>query len=154
MLLCYNLPTDIPRAVRIGKGILHALDKDHFPIGCYITAKTMVGDTEQTFQTSTLTFYRTEPERMDLFDDQLLGYIMENSTFDENGTTLLNCQITDMKLCINHVTQLQKTCPKCSLRLTAAHYARHLKQHNDVCGICQQVIPGDLEEHKLSCMVT
>ena len=153
MYLCYTLPLEIPNAVRFSKGILHTLDKDHLPIECHISAKTMVGGVEGTFKTSLVICYRIEPERLNIFDDDLLGYIMENCTLGMDGTPAVNCQITEMKFWIKHVKQPQKTCPKCNLTLTAPNYARHLNSHDDICGICQLVIRGDLEEHKRNCMI-
>ena len=152
MHLRYTLPLEIPHAIRFCKDILQNLDQDHLPIECYINAKTICNGIEGTFRTSAVICHRIEPERLDIFEDELLEHILDNCGIAMDGTAVVNCQITKMVFWVIHVKQLEKTCPECNKKVSAHNFARHLRIHDNVCGICQLVIQGDLEQHKQDCM--
>ena len=53
----------------------------------------MINGIESTFQTSAVICYRIEPERLDIFEDELLEYILDNCTADMDGSAVVNCQM-------------------------------------------------------------
>ena len=115
MYLRYTLPLQISNAIPFCKNIFQTLERELFPIKCYINVETITNEIKAYFQTTSLICRRIKPERLNIFEDELRA----NCTVGADGDIDVNCCITKM---VFWVKKLQKTTTKCSLKPRADRY--------------------------------